>query len=161
MREGRFIQVGEPGAAYDNPASAWVANFLGSTNSIDARVDTSGALLTAAGPLTAGYRDPALAAGDAAVAIIRPEMTRIQPRSAAATNTYDGRLVDLVAVGPSLRLKAVTASGLAFEAVTGRSPSESIRPGDPVSISFDPSAVRVYRADGPASSQPARSQLHA
>jgi ABC-type Fe3+/spermidine/putrescine transport system ATPase subunit len=37
MREGRFVQIGDPGSLYDNPASAWVANFLGSTTEATVR----------------------------------------------------------------------------------------------------------------------------
>src|SRR6201999_3331410 len=97
MRNGRFEQIGEPGSVYDNPANAWVANFLGSTNSVTATLGSGGALESTVGTLHAGHVDPALRSGDRVVAIVRPEMTRIGRRvDSPATNTIDGRLVDLV-----------------------------------------------------------------
>jgi regulator of extracellular matrix RemA (YlzA/DUF370 family) len=97
--------------------------------------------------LLAGTVAPSLVSGDRVVAIVRPEATRIEPRSGlAGPNRLEGRLVDLVAIGPSLRLKAVTANGHAFEAVANRSTTSAteFHPGDDVLISFDPAFVKVY-----------------
>ena len=155
MRNGRFEQIGDPGSVYDNPANAWVANFLGSTNSIAATLGQGGTLDSTVGTLRAAGIDPNLKSGDRVVAIVRPEATRIGRRIAAgAANAIDGRLVDRVNIGPSLRLKAVTPNGQAFEAVASRATNpDDVALGDDISISFDPAAVRVYR-DEAASSLP-------
>jgi len=155
MRNGRFEQIGEPGSVYDDPANAWVANFLGSTNSVTATLGHAGALDSTIGTLHAGHVDPRLHTGDRVVAIVRPEMTRIGRRiEGPAANTIDARLVDLVAIGPALRLKAITANGHAFESVASRAAAATdVGPGDDVSISFDPASVRVY-ADEAATSHP-------
>jgi spermidine/putrescine transport system ATP-binding protein len=39
MQAGRFVQVGAPGEVYDRPASAFVADFLGSANLVRARAE--------------------------------------------------------------------------------------------------------------------------
>ena len=38
MDAGRFIQIGEPAEIYENPASRFIANFIGSANLLSARV---------------------------------------------------------------------------------------------------------------------------
>lgn len=149
MRDGQVIQLGEPGSVYDSPANAWVANFLGSTNSINAVLGRDGALDADIGPLQAAAVAPSLRAGDKVVAIVRPEVTRIEtPSAATGPNRLAGWLLDRVALGPSLRLKAVTAGGHAFEAVSSRTAAAAaVQPGDEVTISFDPAFVRVYPDD--------------
>lgn len=163
MRNGKFEQIGDPGSVYDNPANAWVANFLGSTNSVAATLGAGGALDSAIGTLHATAIDPSLKSGDRVVAIVRPEVTRIGRRLAGpATNAIEGRLVDLVAIGPSLRLKAVTANGQSFESVANRATSATdVAPGDDISISFDPASIRVYRdeAASPLRQEQERSNL--
>ena len=38
MSEGRFLQVGKPGEIYENPASRFVADFIGNVNLMDGRL---------------------------------------------------------------------------------------------------------------------------
>ena len=148
IRDGRFVQIGTPGDVYDHPADAWVSAFLGAANSVPVRVSGRGAITSGAGPLVAGYVDAGLRDGDAAIAIIRPEATHIAaPGATAGQNRFDGRLIDRVAVGPSLRLRARTSDGVTVEAVAPRTQADAtLNPGDAVAISFDPTAVRVYPA---------------
>ncbi len=42
MRDGRFEQIGAPADLYDRPNSAWVSLFVGSANTVLARVERSG-----------------------------------------------------------------------------------------------------------------------
>jgi ABC-type Fe3+/spermidine/putrescine transport system ATPase subunit len=157
MRDGRFMQIGDPGEVYDRPASAWVSTFLGGANSLPVRVRDDGTLAGAFGPLSAGYVDAGLRPGDAAVAVVRPEATRIEGGEAVSgANSYAATLVDLVAIGPSVRLKALTASGQSFEAVARRVTGAGLdlHPGDGVAVRFDPGAVRVYADEPPIPSLP-------
>ena len=150
MRDGHFVQIGEPGNVYDNPANAWVATFLGSTNNLATMVGPNGTLTSALGPIAADHVDSTLAHGDKAIAIVRPEATLISRRRGLhEPNCFDAQLVDLVAIGPSLRLRAVAANGQSFEAIASRASPEAerVHPGDAVSIRFDAAAVRVYPDD--------------
>jgi len=155
MRDGRLVQMGDPATIYDQPANAWVALFVGSANRLPVTVrDTAPARLDSAlGPLAAGYLAPGLAAGSAGLAVIRPEATRFEPWVATAPagqpNRFAARLDDVVAIGPSLRLRATAADGTAFESVVNRAGSATtgLAPGDPVAIAFDAPSVRVYAVD--------------
>jgi ABC-type Fe3+/spermidine/putrescine transport system ATPase subunit len=153
MRAGRFVQEGPPAEVYDRPADAWVALFVGSANTVPARFLRPGSPAEFAsdfGPVAAGFADPALAAGDAALVVVRPEATRFLPASDGepAPNRIAARLVDSVAIGPSLRLRAVTDGGGPFESIIARSAATTpaLVPGDAVLVTFDAEAARAYPA---------------
>jgi len=153
MRDGRFVQIGAPDLVYDQPANAWVALFVGSANTIRARVERGSGparLKSELGPVEAGYIAEGLAGGDTALVAVRPEATRIErDPPAAAANRLPARLVDAVAVGPTRKLRAVTADGSSFDAIEQRRPgaplSDGLVPGDPVFVTFDAASVRAYR----------------
>jgi hypothetical protein len=96
---------------------------------------------------------PDLRGGEPAVVVVRPEATRIEPATAATgegrINRIPARLADLVAIGPSLRLRAATPQGQEFEALMRRAdhPATHFNPGDEVFVTFDAAATRVYRPD--------------
>jgi len=96
---------------------------------------------------------PDLRSGERAIAVVRPEATRIEAAAAPFggdhVNRIPARMTDSVAVGPSLRLRATTAAGQEFEAVMRRDSGTApdFHPGEEVLVAFDASALRVYRAD--------------
>jgi ABC-type Fe3+/spermidine/putrescine transport system ATPase subunit len=166
MRDGRIEQLGDPASIYDKPANAWVALFVGSANSFGATIGGPGSrssIATDFGPLATEHVAPDLRGGDRAIAVVRPEATRIEPlagpesRDAAGPghiNRIPARMTDSVAVGPALRLRAATAGGQEFEAVMRRDAGSvpDFRPGDDVFVAFDAAALRVYRPDPGAAS---------
>jgi ABC-type Fe3+/spermidine/putrescine transport system ATPase subunit len=158
MRDGRIEQIGDPASIYDRPANAWVALFVGSANSFAATVGGPGArsqIATAFGPLLTEHVAPDLRAGETALVVVRPEATRIEPAAAPAVipaptervNRIPARIADLVAIGPSLRLRATAQNGHEFEAVMRRAGGQlhDFHPGDPVFVAFDAAETRVYR----------------
>jgi ABC-type Fe3+/spermidine/putrescine transport system ATPase subunit len=156
MRDGRIEQIGDPASIYDRPASAWVALFVGSANSFAATIGGPGSrslIATDFGPLATDHVAPELRSGERAIAVVRPEATRIEAVAAPAgegrVNRIPARMTHLVAVGPSLRLRAATAAGQEFEAVMRRDGGKSpdFRPGDAVLVAFDAAALRVYRPE--------------
>lgn len=157
MRDGRFEQVGAPAEIYDAPANAWVALFVGSANRLRARLTAKGmpaALQSDFGAIAAGHLEDGASIGDTLLVVVRPEATHFAPfdaKAAAQPNRFAARLVDKVAIGPSLRLRAVTPGGLAFEAVVQRltdGPSvDTLSVGDDVFVSFSAGAARAYRDD--------------
>jgi spermidine/putrescine transport system ATP-binding protein len=84
MNQGRFEQVGRPQQLYYEPASAFVAGFVGHNNRVEGRVDRiDGELVTlrtADGLALRGRRAGnarGLRAGDAAQIFVRPEAIEI------------------------------------------------------------------------------------
>ncbi|MEJ0011683.1 MAG: ABC transporter ATP-binding protein [Bauldia sp.] len=156
MRAGRFEQIGTPAEIYDRPANAWVALFVGNANTIRGRLEraaTPAAVDSDIGRISAGHVADGLAAGDRVIVVVRPERTVFEPRplfaEADAANRIAAELVDSVAIGPSLRLRAVTPGGITFESIAPRaseiSPSATPKPGDRVFVTFDAAAARAYR----------------
>jgi ABC-type Fe3+/spermidine/putrescine transport system ATPase subunit len=154
MCRGRIEQIGTPSELYDRPKSAWAASFVGSANVIHVRVAGIGnpALLHSnIGPLETGYLADGLKCGGAAMAVVRPEATRIvrqRPAMTESLNCVPAHLSDVIRSGPSLRLRAVAADGTVFESLAPREPelTASAVPAqyEPVFVTFPARAVRTY-----------------
>jgi spermidine/putrescine transport system ATP-binding protein len=78
MNNGRFEQVGTPQELYYNPATPFVAGFVGANNRIDGRVSALHGewvdVTTTEGWTVRAQRHGVLTAGDAATAFVRPEV---------------------------------------------------------------------------------------
>jgi iron(III) transport system ATP-binding protein len=100
MKNGVVQQMGTPEALYRRPASRFVAEFLGETNLIEARVtkvaESGVSLETAAGPLIARSPLPREANGRV-LASIRPEA--LSPASEPGPNTLPARILETVYLG--------------------------------------------------------------
>ena len=113
MRAGRIVQIGSPTQLYDEPASAYVADFVGASNLISGRavrtegrtieVDVAGQPLR--GRLAAGAPTPAN--GSAVTIAIRPERLHILPdqRVNGSAMTLNSTLVDRYFHGSVNRLE--------------------------------------------------------
>jgi ABC-type Fe3+/spermidine/putrescine transport system ATPase subunit len=73
MRDGRVVQEGTPENVYNQPASAWVAQFLGLTNLLDARVLGPGRVETSLGVLEIWDSGSEIWNSATARLLIRPE----------------------------------------------------------------------------------------
>lgn len=97
MNQGRFEQVGRPQQLYYEPASAFVAGFVGHNNRVEGRVDSvNGELVTlrtADGLALQGRRAAnarGLRAGDAAQLFVRPEAIEIGRTASELAQAPDG-----------------------------------------------------------------------
>ncbi len=70
MNAGRIVQTGAPQEVYRNPASEWVARFLGLTNLLKGEVESNGAIRTPIGTL---HLNGALPTGESILVLIRPD----------------------------------------------------------------------------------------
>jgi spermidine/putrescine transport system ATP-binding protein len=112
MNRGLVEQVGQPREVYPRPATLFVADFVGASNRFAARIDARVAdgryrahvegLGSLTVPGTAG-----LTAGQAAIAIVRPE----QVRGGGGTVAFDGRVENVAYLGPAVHLTLGTALG--------------------------------------------------
>ena len=120
MDAGRVVQVATPGVIYEQPASRFVADFVGEINLFEARVEGGGAGDGAGGDAGDGalwslrasegetaFRvddpDEALAPGDAVAVAVRPEKMRVfreaEAADAGAVNTLAGEIWDIGYLG--------------------------------------------------------------
>jgi sulfate transport system ATP-binding protein len=138
LRSGALIQLGEPQALYDDPASAFVYEFLGAANSLPATV--------AGGRVSLG--DWAAPAPDGAPG--GPARLWFRPREidfpAPGEPALRAEVKSLAARGPDLRIDA-TVAGAPVEllAPAGAAPA-GLSPGG--QIRFAPSRFKLYPAGG-------------
>lgn len=154
MREGAFDQVGPKLEIYNEPATPFVAGFVGHSNRIVGRlaaVDGSLARLEWPGgdlvvPAPAGAR-----AGAAAEYFVKCERIAVGPAGGAArdpaTNRLEGVLRDVIFKGQTADYLVTLADG--SELVASNAPEASpARRGERVSVSWAAGAGRCFLSEG-------------
>lgn len=129
LSQGCMLQAGSPADCYRRPVSPEAARLLGEAATVRAEV-TSGRARTAFGDLPA----PDLADGPA-MAVVRPESLRLDPRGVRA-QVADVRFSG---AGSDYRLT------VGQETLTLRAPEGLAEPGASLSVSLDPAVTRLYR----------------
>ena len=146
--QGRLQQVGTPEEIYEHPESRFVADFIGESNLLDARVSgqTAGeATLTVEG--FADIRAPIghpLAAGQAVSLSIRPERLILRESGHEMPGGI-ARVVARTYLGNAVEYHLVAGS----QTLTARAPRGGLRglldfaPGAEVGVGFEPGSVKV------------------
>ncbi len=128
MRQGRIEQVGAPREVYRQPATRFVADFMGETNWFEATVDAVTAdgvsLRTPWGPWQA-QPAPSLKTGQAVCVGFRPESVRLGPSGA---NTLPATLEQVNYLGEIEQYALKATNGWPFKAFE-QNPLEARRPG--------------------------------
>ena len=145
MRHGRVQQCGEPRELYEQPATAFVANFLGASNLIPVKVAGAGRLSLGHFSLAAPEVDGA--ARDA-LAMIRPERVRLEPHGAAGENRVPGMVEEVVYMGfhQDVRVRLATGAVVRADVPNDGSAVERAQ-GDPVAVHLPADGLRVLEAD--------------
>jgi spermidine/putrescine transport system ATP-binding protein len=153
MSQGRVEQVGSPKEIYEEPATAYVADFLGVSNLMDA---------SAAGVGDGGCRvrlgEFDLVAGQgksdtvgACKVTIRPERVVVEARGVAGDNRLPAMVERVVYVGTTLQVILRLASGQQIQAWTPNDGGvDPYRSGDAVTSHFPKAALRVLPEGGTA-----------
>jgi len=153
MSQGRVEQVGGPKEIYEEPATAYVADFLGVSNLMEATAAgvTQGGCRVHLGEfeLVAGQGE-ADTAGDAKVTI-RPERVDIQPQGATGENRIPSMVDRVVYVGATLQVMLHLATGQTIQAwIPNDGDIDPHRSGDAVTAHFPREALRVLPQGGTA-----------
>src|SRR5215467_12367019 len=163
INHGRIEQAASPKDLYEEPANAFVADFLGVSNLMDAAVS---------GPARAGARVSLsdsfavdVLRGDVGLRgpvkiVIRPERISVGPADTQGPNRVPGLISNIVYLGSSLQLAIQLASGHAVTAMvpnTGEDAVAAWAPGMLVSCHLPPAALRILASDraGPGQADPA------
>jgi len=113
MRDGRIEQFGTPVELYEEPANAFVADFIGESNFLSGTVvgfapDGSAELRGAGGRRFRAAPRGAVAAGAAVAAALRPERLRLMrngEESSGEENCWEGRVAEIVYLGEAIKLR--------------------------------------------------------
>ncbi|MBI3298811.1 MAG: ABC transporter ATP-binding protein [Elusimicrobia bacterium] len=161
MRGGRIEQIGTPQEVYENPASRFVADFVGVSNLLVGKVAEVEPLLVSApgtarravidvpelGRMTA-YLAEGVRPGEETTLCLRPE--RIHIASDGVENELENRVPGLVEstvfLGGEVRYRVRTAGGRALEVHEQSSPLRGVRrPGERVLVQWRDEDARPVR----------------
>jgi spermidine/putrescine transport system ATP-binding protein len=148
MSEGRVDQLGTPQEVYEQPASAYVADFLGVSNLMDATVVGADSPGSARVKLADGIElvcraDNGEIAGDAKV-VIRPERVELQPAGETGANCIPATIARIVYMGPVIQVVLELPTGQQILASVPNHGGElTIGGGDAVTAHLPTAAVRV------------------
>jgi spermidine/putrescine transport system ATP-binding protein len=157
MHEGRIEQAGGAADLYERPRTEFVANFLGVSNLVDARLRDSqnghATVETHDGATLHVPSDRIGPHGSDAVRIgVRPEKVRLSPAGTEATgNVLRGTVVVASFLGVSIQYVVRAAGGeeltVFAQNLDGAEP-ESLGPGREVQLSWDPQHTFVVAKEG-------------
>jgi putrescine transport system ATP-binding protein len=149
MNAGRIAQLGPPGQVYEQPASRWVAEFIGDINLIEGRVVESGSAQVVVERRDGGrlrISQAVEAAPGATVWVaLRPEKIEIAAKEPthAPENCLPGRVDDIGYLGDMSVYKISLDNGLKMKAAAAnrtRLIERPIRWDDRVWLTFAPEA---------------------
>ena len=106
MSNGRILQVGSPVDIYEDPASRFVADFIGESNFIPATVQSAGddsvvVRISGGSELSLLSRSASLRSGQDVTLMVRPEKGTVahQPGAGAEICTLEGRIQEVIFLG--------------------------------------------------------------
>ncbi|SFL50655.1 ABC transporter ATP-binding protein [Geodermatophilus ruber] len=137
LRAGRLEQVASPDDLYERPATAFVAEFVGTMNRVPA-------VLAGGGVELLGVRRPVAGAapsGGPVVALVRPEALLV-----AADPAGEGRVVTRTFSGASTRLAVALPGGVEVVVDVASAESQALVPGTAVTVTPAERAVLVAPA---------------
>jgi spermidine/putrescine transport system ATP-binding protein len=141
MNGGRVQQTGSPREIYEHPETAFVADFIGSLNAFDFRVDE---LIGDSAVMRLGERgrivvpvDGGHSPGETLRVAVRPERIQIGTAAGHGGSRLDGTVAEIVFLGMYTQFHVDTAAG---RFVAHRLADEQLAPlqaGSPVALSWE------------------------
>ena len=154
LSHGHIEQIGTPDEIYERPATSFVAEFIGSSNLLPAKIVARGegeAIVETERGLQLRSADNGNAAGDGAevAVLIRPERIQIKTRGDGDTfghNCFPARIVAITYLGDDLRLDLELAAGQTLQgALKNTGAARDWVPAQLVDILIDPADLRLLR----------------
>jgi ABC-type Fe3+/spermidine/putrescine transport system ATPase subunit len=144
MNGGRVEQLDTPRALYERPRTAFVADFIGSTNLLKATVrgrDAAGGAsvleLEGGGQVSVATERP-LADGSVVTLIVKPEEVRLEPANGGLRGVVQGSSY----LGSVFQYHVLVGSRT-LEVVQPAHGRQMVAAGTPVGLSFEPDALQV------------------
>lgn len=156
MRAGRIEQIGNPTELYDHPTTAYVAEFLGTSNMIPATVVRDGVGAVAkVGSLAIKVTDAGGAAdGSTRSLFMRPEKIRLVADGSApadGASTFTGTVRELFFSGGAVRLDLEVGADrnvmVHHQLDTGLAEAGLPAVGDTVTCSVRPDTLKLFDLD--------------
>ena len=156
MNEGEIEQMGSPAELYDNPKTAFVANFLGQSNLIKGSItgsDGNNQIVDLFGQKIALQKDRSHAVDNSILAGIRPEKFRISRLETSTSGNVltGGKVEDVSYIGVSTQYQVLMPWGQ--ELMVFEQNDDGVAPfsvGESVNISWEPIFTFALRGDDDA-----------
>src|SRR5216683_4855097 len=153
LSQGRIEQVGTPSEIYERPATAFVADFIGSSNILTARVCAPG---SGAGTAVETEHGLALsvphvpdATGAAVTLLLRPERFQVVTESdggSAVANRFTARVRDVTYLGEDLHLRVLALEKQPLlVSIKNSKGTRAITSGAAIDLAIDPEDIHVLR----------------
>jgi putative spermidine/putrescine transport system ATP-binding protein len=151
---GTIQQLATPRELYEEPQSAFVAQFVGHNNSLGGVIQTvSGGGCTACtsgGSVVHGRLIGAGRAGDAVTLAIRPECIVLDGRRDEA-NAFEARVREIIYHGDHVRVRVALPGGESLFVKADRLPRAYLQPDAAVTVAWSPDDCRAFRIAEPQS----------
>lgn len=145
MADGLVEQLGTPRDVYEEPATTFVADFLGVSNLMSGRAEGDGRARLGDVVLVA-ERGERGARGDVRLTI-RPERIRIEPAGTPGENRVPATIERFVYLGSTTQVFLRLASGDVVQALVANAGDvEEHEVGDPVTAQLPQDALRVLQS---------------
>jgi spermidine/putrescine transport system ATP-binding protein len=151
MNEGRIEQVGSPRQVYEEPSSAYVADFLGISNLLDAEAigcSADGRCRVRVGDFDLlASRGHTSARGPVKV-VVRPERVRVEATRKTGENRLPGKIERVVYAGAISQLVVTVDRGAPIQCMLANDGADSsFDRGAAVSVYLPCEALRVLRTE--------------
>ena len=145
MRDGRIEQIGPPAEIYGEPATPFVAEFIGTINRIESQIGSDGTVVAGDTTLTLpAARDHA--PGDRVIVLVRPETVAVGESVNGHGVRLDATVITSTFLGATTRVRLATPAG----DITADMPSAgngTPLPGTTIPVGFDPTSARILAVD--------------
>ena len=153
MNHGRIVQVGTPEEVYNEPTDAYVADFLGVSNLMDAQVEPGASRPESCrvrlGDFVLEAEAGQIKATGAVKIAIRPERIHLHEFDSAGDNRVPGMVERLVFLGSTTHVYVRLANGAALQSlVRNDGAALPYSQGTPVSVGLPADALRVLPDTG-------------
>ena len=152
MNDGIVLQTGTPREIYDVPHNLFVAQFIGSTNTLTGHVSSGRVDLDIGVALPNVNADTP--SGEQIVACIRPQMLTLEASRATPSPGHvdvQGHVTESVFLGADINHVVTTLSGQQIQVLMSAHDhaTKRVGVGDEVTVSWHPSDCRIYKgSDG-------------
>ena len=142
MSSGRIEQIGSPAEVYEDPSTAYVADFLGVSNLMSAHGDGAGRVRLGDFELTAA-RGEFDARGRIRV-VVRPERVHLEDHGTSGDNRIPGMVERVLYVGSTIQVLVHLAHGETLQAwMQNRGGDPPWQQGTAVTVYLPADAIRV------------------
>jgi spermidine/putrescine ABC transporter ATP-binding subunit len=156
MNEGGFEQVGDPDEVYDQPASLFVADFIGKANVFRGRATArDGGLAIETGETTfRAAPSEGVSAGDAVGAVVRPQDARIEASGVDADNVIAGEVTLAQRIGELIEYRLDSDAGELIVVEQASRGGTRFGRGDRVEVGFSAEACRLLTRESVIGDEP-------